>query len=80
MSGVTFSIPADFPFSVPAFKLLLSLVGEKLGRMEVVDRDDAQEQRRLETAKAELLALIGIKAPEGHGSSRGSRRNRRLSR
>ena len=78
MSGATFTIPSDFPFSVPAYKVLLSLLGEKLGRMEVVDREDAQEQQRLEAAKAELLGLLGIKPPGGDGGRR-SRRGRRRS-
>ena len=61
MSAV--QIAADCPFSAPALKVMFSLIGEKLGRMEVMDRDDARELRTLENARAELLGLLGIKAP-----------------
>ena len=66
-------IADDCPFSAPALKVMFSLIGEKLGRMEVMDRDDARELRTLETARAELLALLGIKAPPSKSKGRGRR-------
>ena len=55
-------IAPDCPFSAPALKVMFSLIGEKLGRMEVMDREDARELRTLEVARAELLGLLGIQA------------------
>lgn len=57
------NIAANCPFSAPALKVMFSLLSDKLGRMEVMDRDDAREMRTLQTARNELLGLLGIAAP-----------------
>ena len=59
----TAQIARDCPFSAPALKVMFNLLGEKLGRMEVMDREDARELRTLQNARAELLGLLGIAAP-----------------
>ena len=56
-------IAVEDRLSRPALAVLYHLVQDKLGCMEVFDRDDARERKGLEHARTELLTLLGKQLP-----------------